>query len=73
MHVDLDIPGFEDMGADNKKTGIMLPYIVTLDEDSGEILSIYRNWNQGDPLRKKKEYFTHFQVFTWPWDSMALV
>jgi len=61
MHVDLDIPGFEDMGADNKKTGIMLPYIVTLDEDSGEILSIYRNWNQGDPLRKKKEYFTHFK------------
>ena len=61
MHVDLDIPGFEDMGANNKKTGIMLPYIVTLDEDSGEILSIYRNWNQGDPLRKKKEYFTHFK------------
>ena len=61
MHVDLDLPGFEDMGADNKKTGIMLPYIVTLDEDSGQILSIYRNWNQGDPLRKKKEYFTHFK------------
>jgi hypothetical protein len=61
MHVDLDLPGFEDMGANNEKTGIMVPYIVTLDEDSGEILSIYRNWNQGDPLRKKKEYFTHFK------------
>ena len=61
MHVDLDIPGFEDRGANNQKTGIMVPYIVTIDEDSGEILSIYRNWNQGDPLRKKKEYFTHFK------------
>ena len=61
MHVDLDLPGFEDMGANNQKTGIMVPYIVTLDEDSGEILSIYRNWSQGDPLRKKKEYFTHFK------------
>ena len=61
MHVDLDLPGFEDMGANNQKTGIMVPYIVTIDEDSGEILSIYRNWNQGDPLRKKKEYFTHFK------------
>ena len=61
MHVDLDLPGFEDMGANNEKTGIMVPYIVTLDEDSGEILSIYRNWSQGDPLRKKKEYFTHFK------------
>jgi hypothetical protein len=61
MHVDLDLPGFEDMGANNQKTGIMVPYIVTIDEDSSEILSIYRNWNQGDPLRKKKEYFTHFK------------
>jgi hypothetical protein len=39
----------------------MVPYIVTIDEDSGEVLSIYRNWNQGDPIRKKKEYFTHFK------------
>jgi hypothetical protein len=61
MHVDLDLPGFEDMGANNQKTGIMVPYIVTIDEDSGEVLSIYRNWNQGDPIRKKKEYFTHFK------------
>jgi hypothetical protein len=61
MHVDLDLPGFEDMGPNNKKTGIMVPYIVTIDEDSGEVLSIYRNWTQGDPLRKKKEFFTHFK------------
>jgi len=61
MHVDLDIPGFEDKDAENNNTGIMLPYIVTVDQDSGEVLSIYRNWNQGDPLRKKKQYFTHYK------------
>ena len=61
MHVDLDIPGFEDLGAEGTPTGIMLPYIVTIDEDSSEVLSIYRNWNQGDGIRKKKQYFTHFK------------
>ena len=61
MHVDLDIPGFEDKDAENNNTGIMLPYIVTVDQDSGEVLSIYRNWNQGDSLRKKKQYFTHYK------------
>jgi len=61
MHVDLDIPGFEDKDGQNNNTGIMLPYIVTVDEDTGEVLSIYRNWNQADPLRKKKQYFTHYK------------
>jgi hypothetical protein len=61
MHVDLDIPGFEDKDETNNPTGIMLPYIVTIDEDSGKVLSIYRNWRQGDGSRKKKQYFTHYK------------
>jgi len=61
MHVDLDIPGFEDKDEENNPTGIMLPYIVTIDEDSGKVLSIYRNWRQGDGSRKKKQYFTHYK------------
>ena len=61
MHVDLDIPGFEDTDEQGVPTGIMLPYIVTIDDDSGEVLSIYRNWDQGDGLRSKKQYFTHFK------------
>ena len=61
MHVDLDIPGFEDKDETDNPTGIMLPYIVTLDEDSGKVLSIYRNWRQGDGTRKKKQYFTHYK------------
>ncbi len=62
IHVDLDIEGFEDI---NPKTlepsGIMLPYIVTIDRTSGKVLSIYRNYNQTDPLRKKNEYFVHYK------------
>ena len=61
MHVDLDIPGFEDRDQGDNPTGIMLPYIVTIDEDSGKVLSIYRNWRQGDGTRKKKQYFTHYK------------
>ena len=60
-HTDLDLEGFEDMGADGEPTGIKLPYIVTLEMGSREILSIRRNYKAEDPLRKKIEYFVHFK------------
>ena len=49
-HVNLDIEGFEDM-RDGEPTGIKLPYIVTIEEGSREVLSIRRNYKQEDPLR----------------------
>ena len=55
MHVDLDVPGFED------PDGIKLPYIVTLDEGSGNVLSIYRNYSEEDSLFKKQQYFVHYK------------
>ncbi len=55
MHVDLDVPGFED------PDGIKLPYIVTIDEGSGNVLSVYRNYDEQDPLKKKKQYFVHYK------------
>ena len=55
MHVDLDVPGFED------PDGIKLPYIVTIDEGSGNVLSIYRNYKDGDTLYKKQQYFVHYK------------
>ena len=62
MHVDLDIEGYEDI---NPKTGepsgIKLPYIVTIDKGSSKILSIYRNYNEGDPLKRKNHYFVHYK------------
>jgi len=61
IHCNLDIVGFEDMSADGVATGVKLPYIVTIDANSDEILSIRRNFREGDALRKKVEYFVHFK------------
>ena len=61
FHVDLDLEGFEDAGPDRVPTGIKLPYIVTLDHGSGEILSIIRNYDQGDPAKIKRQYFVHYK------------
>lgn len=55
MHVDLDLPGFED--AD----GLLLPYIVTMDKSSQIILSIRRNWPEGEPMRTKRLHFVPYQ------------
>ncbi len=61
MHVDLDLPGYEDANEAGEETGISLPYIVTIEDNSGEILSIRRNWNEQDPLKIKKQYFVHYK------------
>ena len=60
-HVNLDLEGFEDMGQDGEPTGIKLPYVVTLEENSREVLSIKRNYEIGDPLKNKIDYFVHFK------------
>ena len=54
MHVDFDLPGFED--AD----GVALPYVITIDKGSSTILSIYRNWADGDEHKQKKQHFVHY-------------
>ena len=61
VHVDLDLEGFEDRNEAGEETEIKLPYIVTMDETSGQILSIVRNYRENDPLRRKRQYFTHFK------------
>jgi len=60
FHVDLDLEGFENQ-KDGEETGIKLPYIVTLDEQSGKILAIRRNYVEGDELFKKQQYFVHYK------------
>ncbi len=60
-HLDLDLEGFEDIGQDGEPTGIKLPYIVTLEMGSRDILSIRRNYKQDDPLKNKIQYFVHFK------------
>ena len=54
MHVDVDLPGFED------PDGIALPYVVTIDKGSDTILSIYRNWDEEDEHKTKKQHFVHY-------------
>jgi len=62
FHCDLDIIGFEDKEQETgEPTGIRLPYVVTIDEGSGKVLAIYRNYKEGDPLRKKIQYFVHYK------------
>jgi len=61
IHVDLDIEGFEDVGANGEETGIALPYIVTICKDTNDILAIRPNYDPNDPMRKKIEHFTHFK------------
>ena len=61
VHCNLEIDGFEDLDADGMPTGVKLPYIVTIDANSREILSVRRNFVENDPLKNKVEYFVHFK------------
>ena len=60
-HVDLDLPGFEEMGEDGEPTGIKIPYVVTISEDNGQVLSVRRNYNEEDELKRKIQYFVHYK------------
>jgi hypothetical protein len=60
-HVNLDLVGFEDQDSEGEFTGIKIPYVVTLSEDSGQVLSIRRNYDEDDELRRKIQYFVHYK------------
>jgi len=55
MHVELDLKGYED------EDGIALPYVVTIEKSTGEVLAIRRNWYEDDDLRMKRQHFVHYQ------------
>ena len=59
MHVDLNLDDYEDF--DDKAKKIKIPYLVTIDEGSGEILSIYRNYKPDDISYSRIEYFVHYK------------
>lgn len=60
VHVDLDLPGFEDKDKDGELTGIALPYVVTILRGSDEVLAIRRNWREDDELKQKRQHFVHY-------------
>ena len=61
IHTHLDLEGFEDLGPDGEPTGIKLPYIVTMNADTGDILAIRRNYDQRDPKKRAQQYFVHYK------------
>ena len=61
VHTSLDIEGFEDMGANGEPTGLRLPYIITIVADSGDVLSVRRNYPEMDPMKRAKQYFVHYK------------
>jgi len=60
-HINLDLEGFEDRDEFGEPTGIKLPYVVTIEAGSREVLSIRRNYKIGDPTKQKTQYFVHFK------------
>ena len=61
MHVDLDLAGFEHVNKKGEPTGIALPYVVTLEKATRNILAIRRNWYEDDELHTKRQHFVHYQ------------
>lgn len=60
MHVDLDLEGFEDKDDNDEPTGIKLPYVVTIEKGTAEVLAIRRNWLENDPLKARRQHFIHY-------------
>ena len=61
VHAELEITGFEDKAEDGEETGIALPYVVTIDRESNSILSIRRNYDQNDELKRPTQFFVHYK------------
>jgi hypothetical protein len=58
--VNLDLPGFEHKDEDGEPTGIALPYIVTIEKGTQNVLSIRRNWRPEDETFQKRNHFVHY-------------
>jgi hypothetical protein len=64
--VDLDLPGFEDVDDDGEPTGVKLPYVVTLVEDSLKVVGIRRNWKEDDEKKNRRNYYVHYVLVEGP-------
>ena len=65
FQIDYDLPGFEHK-EDGEATGIKLPYIVTIDEVTGHVIGVRRNWKEGDELYRRKQYYVHYLLVQGP-------
>jgi hypothetical protein len=60
MHVEIDLKGYEHKDDDGEETGIALPYVVTIEKGTGEVLAIRRNWEPDDRTYQKRQHFVHY-------------
>lgn len=60
MHVEIDLEGYEHKDDDGEPTGIALPYVVTIEKGTGEVLAIRRNWDPDDKTFQKRQHFVHY-------------
>jgi hypothetical protein len=60
MHVNLDLEGYEHKDENGKPTGIALPYVVTIEKGTQNVLSIRRNWDPNDETCQKRQHFVHY-------------
>lgn len=60
VHVDMEIEGYEDKNEDGEETGIALPYVITIERGTNEVLAIRRNWEQQDPLKIRRQHFVDY-------------
>ena len=54
IHADYDLPGFEH------KDGIALPYVITIERGTNQVLSVRRNWEEGDKRQQKRQHFVQY-------------
>ena len=59
VHADLIIDGVDEEEGDETMQ-IAKPYVVTIEQGTGEVLAIRRNWNPDDPLMLKRQHFVHY-------------
>lgn len=61
----LEIYTWREIENDEISGGDYAPYIITIDEDSEEVLSVYRNWKEGDATLEKLDWFVEWQFIPW--------
>jgi hypothetical protein len=54
IHVDWDLAGYED------ENGIALPYVMTIERGTNNVLAIRRNWKKSDPKKRKRQHFSQY-------------
>lgn len=61
----LEIYCWQEAPEDPLTEGDYAPYIITIDEDTDKVLSVYRNWAEGDVTFEKLDWFVEWKFIPW--------